>query len=1154
MHCLRLEFVCQPIVSKDAVVTDLENNSPVAEIVSKNKTKVNVPMTVRADLADDCLKSNITVGMTDAEGNTVTNEYNSKGFITSINAMGIDIMSVIYDEKGNTSSTIDALGNEINYSYDSKGNLESVTDEIGTYMNMTYDSKGNVISATNGAGTTAEFTYDSDGNCLSKTLTYTSGEVTKTVTENYTYDESGNLIKIIDSDGNITTTEYNSIGKISVATDEKGRQTSYDYDSLGNVIKITYADGTSESFTYDREGNNLTATDRLGRTVTMKYDKVGNLISKTYPNGAAVKYTYDANYNLTSTISASGNETKYEYDAIGRNTVIIDALGNHTEFTYNSHSQLGSMTDANGNVYTYTYDDNGNRTATTYPDGSSVSSAYDARGRVISQTDQHGYTTSYTYDGADRLTSVTDALGNVTSYTYNEVGNLIKVTDANNHSTLYTYDDFSRVIKTTNALGQTAEVTYDICGNVLTSTDFGGKLTSFTYDEFDRVIEKKTADGTVTYSYTTDGKLSSVTDKTGTTKYTYDSMDGLKKTVYPNGEYVEYTYDDASRLTGVKTSYGTTSYEYDKLDRLVRVVDRNGYATVYEYDKNGNRSAVRYANGIVITYKYDEVNRLICEKALDKQGGIVAQYEYTLGAAGERTAVKELDRTVEYTYDVLYRLTSEKITAADETVTEYTYAYDNVSNRILKTENGAATEYVYNALNQLVSDSETTYEYDLNGNLVRVIGMANSALYEYNAENKLVKATVQNGSLVIEESYTYDYQGNRTSKTTHRSDGITEYVKYLNDNSSLTNVLAEVDENGTVKCTYTIGADLVSQERSGRTSIYLYDGHCSVVGLANETGVITDTYSYDAFGNLMKSTGATVNNYRYCGEQFDETTGLYSLRARYMDTTTGRFISQDSYQGNINDPVSLHKYLYANANPIKYNDPSGYCVAWIATAPMEAQLAAQYVKVGIALLASLMTILAVYSINESLTSFHQSCANSIADGTMTSSQTQTATREQVKSSTKAKRKTRGYVFYNPLDCVGRATKAFGLITADMLSKNIILGDTIGTDANRKLNPVGIDSDSELDRGHLIARQLGGSGDTLKNLTPIYHKVNNGKMKMYENMISLAVIECEVLNGVGLYVQVTPFYVGDNGVPLFINMIAFGLNGTFNLNVAVPNIK
>ena len=225
----------------------------------------------------------------------------------------------------------------------------------------------------------------------------------------------------------------------------------------------------------------------------------------------------------------------------------------------------------------------------------------------------------------------------------------------------------------------------------------------------------------------------------------------------------------------------------------------------------------------------------------------------------------ELDRTVEYSYDSLYRLTSETITE-DEKVTVYTYAYDNVSNRILKTENGAATEYVYNALNQLVSDSETSYEYDLNGNLVRVIGSAQSALYEYNSENKLVKATVQNGSLVIEESYTYDYQGNRTSKTTHRSDGVTEYVKYLNDNSSLTNVLAEIDSEGSVQAYYTIGADLISQERDGKVSVYLYDGHGSVVGLANESGVVTDTYSYDAFGNLLKSTGSTKNCYRYCGD------------------------------------------------------------------------------------------------------------------------------------------------------------------------------------------------------------------------------------------------------------------------------------------------
>ena len=69
------------------------------------------------------------------------------------------------------------------------------------------------------------------------------------------------------------------------------------------------------------------------------------------------------------------------------------------------------------------------------------------------------------------------------------------------------------------------------------------------------------------------------------------------------------------------------------LDRLTRVVDRNGYATVYEYDANGNRTAVHYANGLTVTYDYDLLNRLICEKIVDINGDIVVQYTYTLGAA-----------------------------------------------------------------------------------------------------------------------------------------------------------------------------------------------------------------------------------------------------------------------------------------------------------------------------------------------------------------------------------------------------------------------------------------------------------------------------------------------------------------------------------------
>ncbi|MCI5654903.1 MAG: RHS repeat-associated core domain-containing protein [Ruminococcus sp.] len=67
-----------------------------------------------------------------------------------------------------------------------------------------------------------------------------------------------------------------------------------------------------------------------------------------------------------------------------------------------------------------------------------------------------------------------------------------------------------------------------------------------------------------------------------------------------------------------------------------------------------------------------------------------------------------------------------------------------------------------------------------------------------------------------------------------------------------------------------------------------------------------------------------MNPYRYRGEYQDETTGLYYLRSRYYDSTTGRFITVDGYSGSISDPISLHKYLYANANPIMNSDPTGY--------------------------------------------------------------------------------------------------------------------------------------------------------------------------------------------------------------------------------------
>jgi RHS repeat-associated protein len=93
--------------------------------------------------------------------------------------------------------------------------------------------------------------------------------------------------------------------------------------------------------------------------------------------------------------------------------------------------------------------------------------------------------------------------------------------------------------------------------------------------------------------------------------------------------------------------------------------------------------------------------------------------------------------------------------------------------------------------------------------------------------------------------------------------------------------------------------------------------------LTNFTGAATDSYEYDAYGNEFTVSGSTPNNYMYRGEQYDSDLGLYYLRARYYNPLTGRFMSRDPLDGDMTDPKSLHKYLYAAGDPVNRADPSG---------------------------------------------------------------------------------------------------------------------------------------------------------------------------------------------------------------------------------------
>jgi RHS repeat-associated protein len=173
-------------------------------------------------------------------------------------------------------------------------------------------------------------------------------------------------------------------------------------------------------------------------------------------------------------------------------------------------------------------------------------------------------------------------------------------------------------------------------------------------------------------------------------------------------------------------------------------------------------------------------------------------------------------------------------------------------------------------------------------------------------------------------SMVYDGDGNRVSET---AGGVT--TKYLIDSLNPTGYSQVLDElvSGSVTRTYAYGLQRISENQlvssTWTPSFYGYDGHGNVRFLTSTTGAVGNTYQFDAFGMPIASAGTTANTYLYSGERFDQNIGLYHLRARYYNQNTGRFETMDPELGKSFNPATLHKYLYANANPTNRVDPLG---------------------------------------------------------------------------------------------------------------------------------------------------------------------------------------------------------------------------------------
>jgi RHS repeat-associated protein len=98
---------------------------------------------------------------------------------------------------------------------------------------------------------------------------------------------------------------------------------------------------------------------------------------------------------------------------------------------------------------------------------------------------------------------------------------------------------------------------------------------------------------------------------------------------------------------------------------------------------------------------------------------------------------------------------------------------------------------------------------------------------------------------------------------------------------------------------------------------------------------------YDAYGQLLSSSGTTTNSYLFTGEQFDKNLGEYYLRARYYSPGMGRFTARDPFEGVLNEPLSLNKYGYVHGNPVNHTDPGGLFLAGLFDSSIQSILDAQ---------------------------------------------------------------------------------------------------------------------------------------------------------------------------------------------------------------------
>ena|GEM_PF-821553 len=829
-----------------------------------------------------------------------------------------------YDDYGNVTSSVDPNNVMMTYTYNATTHLlDSVTEPVSStqtrYTAFTRNTQGDItqiqVRETNASGALLQQTdyvnIDAYGNVGRTIVKESSGDIVTDYEYSTTYHsayltkQSATVTDVEDHTSVIDNSfEYElSSGNLTQFTDGNGHVTQYQYDKLGRLIKTIHPDLSTIGVAYDDFNNILTLTDEVGITTVTRWNPMGwktesgLMEAGTYK--AKSKIGYDDYGRVIWQEDAIGNRTQFQYDAWDRGIQTTYADLTNAYVSYDDINQTMTSTDAEGNQIIETYDILGRvkKQEEKKPGGIATTQAeyvYDYIGNVREAKDAKQKSTLYSYDMMGRLIGVTNAKQETTQYSYNMRGHLTQTTYPDQTFTLKKYDELGRMIKKTDGNDNFDQYFYDGNGNLERRIDRNKDSFTFVYDDRDFLTDKISTDETISFTYDDAGKRLTMADGTGTTTntytYTYDPYNGgLTQVTFPDAKSIQYAYDaNGRRLQMTEPFGGNVYYDYDAMNRLIDIgtayIDGNSdglnddYEARYAYYDNGLLRQIQRKNGNASTYTYDGLNldTLTHRKA---DNTIIQSFDYNYDANGNIETRKENGAATSFGYDVLNRIATSSQFAE-------TYDYDSKGNR---------TSYVRN---QLFENDNDTLVYDDRDRLTQVTTTGGqTASYRYNGDNLLYERT-ENG-----QTTRYYYDGDQ--------------------------VIAEADVvNGqpVLKARYLRGQGLVSVEDTTQSkAYYLQNGHGDVIELRDDSGNTSlNSYSYDIWGNTIIAAENVHNIFRYSGEMWDRTTSLQYLRARWYDPSDGRFINEDSFEGQIDNPLSLNLYAYVQNNPLIYADPTGH--------------------------------------------------------------------------------------------------------------------------------------------------------------------------------------------------------------------------------------